>query len=558
MNKNELQSKLKEVNKLLLQYNIINDTISTIQKEIDVFKAKIVFVGSFSAGKTALINSILGGDEILKEDISPQTAIATEIIYDSNEQIIRIKKDGTQSICSINEVDNLSTEGFEKYICTLNKNILLQFPDKIIVDMPGFDSGIEAHNRAILQYISEAAAYIFVIDASKGTLSKSSIDFLQEIQEYSQTIKFVLTKCDKIYSKDITSIVENLQDIITGITFETPEILCVSSREAITKDKMISLISNLSVDKLLLQKFGEKILIQIKQEEQSLITRLENINFNSFEIDRSIQKCMQAKQSFENAFRQKKSQISNKLHNEKATLIIQDIEKDLHSQITSLITSAQQGTESFNETINSILRKSFMKSSQRYIDEMYDDLLIYLEKISQKDISIDSQDVADTMKKTVYALETILKSGKSFAKLKKYNSIYKIFSTGLAVTTSIIAPWLEMLIIFLPDIISLIKNLFGESKEENLRHEIENKIIPEICSRLRPEINESMNKLEEQMINELYEQYEKLIENKTNELKKLQAEKNMHITETEEQKNNLRKSIHRLNEISKEIETSIN
>ena len=162
------------------------------------------------------------------------------------------------------------------------------------------------------------------------------------------------------------------------------------------------------------------------------------------------------------------------------------------------------------------------------------------------------------MKKTVYALETILKSGKSFAKLKKYNSIYKIFSTGLAVTTSIVAPWLEMLIIFLPDIISLIKNLFGESKEEKLRHEIENKIIPEICSRLRPEINESINKLEEQMINELYEQYEKLIENKTNELKKLQAEKNMHITETEEQKNNLRKSIHRLNEISKEIETSIN
>ena len=557
MNKTNLCDKLIEVNKLLEQHNIIDHDIDNIQKEIDSFKAKIVFVGGFSAGKTALINSILGGDEILKEDISPQTAIATEILYNTDEKIIRVTKDGTETVCTIDKAEKLSIKGFKKYIYKLNKDVLLQFPDKIIVDMPGFDSGIEAHNRAILQYISEAAAYIFVIDASKGTLSKSSVDFLQEIQEYSQTVKFVLTKCDKMRPEDITAIVENLQEIISSIFYEIPDIICTSNRDIDAGQKMISLISNLSTDELLLQKLGNKIIILIKQNIEKLITQLESIDFNPHELEVAIRNCERSKQSFINALNQKKTEINNDLHNKKTELIIQDVETELHSQIMSLISSAERGIESFNETINSILRKALMKSSQHHVEEMYDDLLLYLDEITKNNMPINAEDISNMMQKTVSSLKTIMETGKTFAKLQKYGKIYKIFSTGLAVTTSIVSPWMELIIIFLPDILSVFRNIFGESKEDRLRREIEHNVIPEICARLRPEINKSMNELEEQMIDELNEQYQKLIENKTIELEKLQAEKNNRIAETEKQKETLRESIQGLNKIVKEISINI-
>lgn len=46
-----------------------------------------------------------------------------------------------------------------------------------LVDMPGFNSNIQAHNKAILRYIDKAAAYLLVIDAEDGGIKQSMGDF---------------------------------------------------------------------------------------------------------------------------------------------------------------------------------------------------------------------------------------------------------------------------------------------------------------------------------------------------------------------------------------------
>ena len=56
---------------------------------------------------------------------------------------------------------------------------------------------------------------------------------------------------------------------------------------------------------------------------------------------------------------------------------------------------------------------------------------------------------------------------------QKLNATYKAITTALAVTTSVVAPWLELILIFLPDILSL----FGNKKQEN---DIVNKVNNEI------------------------------------------------------------------------------
>ena len=76
--------KLKEEFKLLL-------------KESNEFKINILFIGSFSAGKSALLNRLIGKN-ILEESQAPETAIATELYNSEEEYIVLNKKDGNRKI----------------------------------------------------------------------------------------------------------------------------------------------------------------------------------------------------------------------------------------------------------------------------------------------------------------------------------------------------------------------------------------------------------------------------------------------------------------------------
>ncbi|MFC2741470.1 MAG: dynamin family protein, partial [Selenomonas sp.] len=85
MNKTEMKQNLSEALAVLQVNDLASislaDRMAAMQEEVENFKARILMVGQFSAGKTALLNAMLGGEEILKEDINPETALATELVY---------------------------------------------------------------------------------------------------------------------------------------------------------------------------------------------------------------------------------------------------------------------------------------------------------------------------------------------------------------------------------------------------------------------------------------------------------------------------------------------
>lgn len=60
----------------------------------DHFEIKLLVVGHFSAGKSALLNALLQRPAFLKEAQQPQTALATELVYDTTEQAFAYRKDG--------------------------------------------------------------------------------------------------------------------------------------------------------------------------------------------------------------------------------------------------------------------------------------------------------------------------------------------------------------------------------------------------------------------------------------------------------------------------------
>ena len=133
----------------------------------------------------------------------------------------------------------------------MKRDILKKLDRKIIVDMPGFDSGIEAHNNAILQYIDRAVAYVFVVDVTKGTISKSSLDFLSEIRDITEAIYFVITKCDLVSDEVRDRVKEDINSNVSVALGKTPEIVLTASSRDKTSGKAVGdLLLSISLEKL--------------------------------------------------------------------------------------------------------------------------------------------------------------------------------------------------------------------------------------------------------------------------------------------------------------------
>ena len=79
------------------------------------------------------------------------------------------------------------------------------------------------------------------------------------------------------------------------------------------------------------------------------------------------------------------------------------------------------------------------------------------------------------------------------------NKVYKTISSVFAVATDIITPAVELLIIFLPEIISLLNIISGNTPERKLINAMRNDVIPQIMSKLQVEIDKSLSNVENVM-----------------------------------------------------------
>ena len=157
------------------------------------FEVLIPLIGSFNAGKTSLVNAYLQREEGmgLPVDIVPQTALATEIRPALSPQEERIdlygEDDQLQQRIDIEQFQRFEKETLQtgqpnaQYAkAMLYAEILQTNSKKVLVDMPGLDSGLRTHNAAIQRYLPLGSFFILVVDADHGTLRESEVRQLRE------------------------------------------------------------------------------------------------------------------------------------------------------------------------------------------------------------------------------------------------------------------------------------------------------------------------------------------------------------------------------------------
>lgn len=185
--------------------------LDQLELRLNENRLKIAMIGAFSSGKSTFINALLG-QKIVKSAKRACTAAVTEICHGPVNEIRVKMKDGHVKQFPTNteqaaidaeftgflekyQADNTYAEQVESIRVVLQKDILDN--DAILLDTPGFNSGVDIHQEVIERVLSrEADAGVFLFSAQIAADMKE-LEILERFRDKLGNIFFVVTKIDK-------------------------------------------------------------------------------------------------------------------------------------------------------------------------------------------------------------------------------------------------------------------------------------------------------------------------------------------------------------------------
>lgn len=522
----------------------------------DHFDIKLMLVGHFSAGKSSLLNVMIHKPYFLKEAQGPQTAIATELLYDESDSAYAYDIDGNKEI--ISEDKEYSPINYNHLEYRINSPVLQKLSDFTIVDTPGFDAGIEAHTKALANYIGKGSAYLMVIDQEKGGIDQTSLDFLQEISNYSRQIAVLINKCDKITKEDADSIAEAARDTLK--MYDLPYSVCtISKKDRDISDKLVSIISSFKAQDAFDKVLKTQICTELVNIEKILSITSDKIYLDTFDLDVDIRMYKSMEEQLSDIFETKRQKANEDLNNVVFT-VTSSIKSALILQAKSIVEALLAGNKVaaeaiIVETIRPVMFEAMKEISSSQIDGIVEalDFTGLVSELEQRDLAEVALNLANNLKEIFQQGSFNTKAGGPLDILDKSKQIYHAVMGVAAITTSVVAPWLEIIIIILPDIIGLLRGIFGESEVEVAKRKFINNIIPQTIQKIYPMVEQNVKNT----TNIVLEEYQKMLNEKIEQIKKnlfeAEAKKNQKTEEFERYKRMLSSDLEHIKELSLKV-----
>lgn len=206
------QKRASRLLELRQKYGLPGDALSKYISRMDHFQVVAPLIGEFSTGKSSLVNALLGRS-VLSVNITPETAVPTEICYSSDEHAVVFGSNGGTETISVDEFQKreFSVDKVKKVQLYLNNAFLREISSVKLVDMPGFNSGIELHSRAIDEYLPDAEAYILLFSARSSTISSDMAGFLKELHLHGMPVFLLISKSRAVTEDELRICVERIR-----------------------------------------------------------------------------------------------------------------------------------------------------------------------------------------------------------------------------------------------------------------------------------------------------------------------------------------------------------
>ena len=502
-------------------YEVDIEFDDNLVEEIKKVELLVPVVGGFSAGKSSLINNFLEED-ILPINLTPETALASEIRYSDENYIEAIKEDGVD-VYELSEIEKIKENAknykYLKYF--INNQKILEIEPLILVDMPGLNAPIKLHNDAIMSYLDKGVYFIVVMSVESGSINKKllqDIEFISEFRDFS----FCLSKINLKPQSEVENIKEYVKEQLSDLGYDKKIFLLDDSN-------LEEVIKNIDIEEIYKKLFLFKIedfYFRLESELNTKISTLKSSKQESFEVIKSLNKNIES-------IKLKKSETIENIENRYLRVNISNIINKVANEIElnkEFLVNKLVKKQDIEEDLNLIIRNVLSKEINKIFNKLTRDIIegfrvaIDLEfsgfEIDKEWVNKLSQSVEIFIKNSLNGLEVLSD------KLKNSKNWYRSVASILAIITNVLNPIVEVVLVFLPDVLEKFLKGYQEKKvKEQLLSEFNTNIIPQIKLKLKSEIPPILETEVSNLIETISQKFEDELQEKKEEIENSIKEK---------------------------------
>lgn len=523
----------------------------------------VPIIGGFSSGKSSLINSFLETN-VLCVNITPETAIATELWYSANEKVEAINDDGSTEKFVVSELGNIQNkaQNYNHIKLYLNNEKLKNIEPIILVDMPRFNAPVATHNKAIQKYMPSGVYFIALLSgADEKALQKTYLNELNGIYQRDKEFTFCISKTNLISQSDSNEIANCVKDQLYGsFGYEKNiELLGLNSGEVLEK-----ILKEIDSEALFERIFKSSLEFLGTELEGTINTSISALRYNEQDAKDAMAELKNNTIDIENQKQEALRNASSKYSDNNIEGILSVARRALENNVSMFAQSALRGGDiekDISNIINSVLPPEIQKRLSGISKSVIDNFSINIRGVAfdTKNMQTWADGLKDLVESACFVVDTTLnnRGGRKGEKSLVLNSAVSMVGGHLAaqalsklgfVINPLIGTILSAIFSILPGIFSK----FAESKkEEVVKNKIKDEVIPSIISQIRPELSAFINEQVSQIINNISLAFEEKISAEQANIEAITAQKASELGDIEARIANLETQKNELKAISK-------
>lgn len=539
IDKKTVLSRLEAALKIMMDCGTKNESLeqeyNRLVSEIEAYKFRVLMTGAFSAGKSAFLNTLMDRT-ILKEGQGPETTIATELVYGQDEYVEAVDNQGVSKRFPLETETVFLPKDWRYLVYHVNCKFLQENPEIVLVDMPGLDSNIEWHNRAIAQYISRGSAFLLFVSCEDGTLRKSVADFLKEKASYPQGIACFVSKSNLRTKPLVEEVCKQVAQEIAQIYGTSIPVDSISYDDPQFRQKAQKAMLYFNAQLLFEKKFSGRVNAFITLCKSILETAKKSEKLDVADLDREIEKLAENEKELQAQLEKEKIQTKRKYDQTVLPAIQQELEQALSMRVDQLTTAMTVSPEAFSSAANSIIRSVLYKSTQQHIEKSFNELIDQFDFtfLEESDNTALKDAMQEGLRMVITDLEDLRQSSaKKSESATQYKQLYQGVAAAVAIATNVVNPLIELVIVFLPTIMELFSGFNRQAKYDELRNKVQAVVIPQIIEKLQPELRHAVENVRDSVLTELTNKAKSVLDTQQAALqdckcKKEQREQNFH------------------------------